>query len=49
MSDDLPQDPDPRRTQAEDEARRLQVLTGMSVDAARAWLAYCGGRPADRP
>jgi hypothetical protein len=47
MSDDHPQDGDPRRAQqAEDEARRLQVLTGMSVDAARAWLAFCGGRAA---
>jgi hypothetical protein len=45
MTDDRPQDPEPRRAQQADEEaeRRFQALTGMSVEAARAWVAYSAG------
>jgi hypothetical protein len=51
MTDDRLPDAEPRRTQqADDEAaRHFQHLTGMSVEAARAWVAFNAGRNAVRP
>jgi hypothetical protein len=50
MSDDHTSDADPRGTQqADDEAeRRFRHLTGMSAEAARAWVAFSAGRNALR-
>jgi hypothetical protein len=51
VSEDRTQDDEPRRTQsADDQAqRRFQHLTGMSADAARAWVAFSAGRNRPAP
>jgi hypothetical protein len=46
VSDEHVEDTGPHGTeQADDEARRrFQALTGMSADAARAWVSFHSGR-----